>query len=185
MSNKLKNLCELCPGEIRGICCYYLTIIEDHLVYLPNHPCKFFDLKSKRCTIYENRHEINPNCLTLEEMYYLGSLPKKCPYILEDIEYQNNEDSVVLDLPGNITNKGMLDFHETNNQEHSKVGCYDIIRSPICPKCKSKDIEEELIESNSISFYRYECESCEYEWNNLKKQLKFNKKRNWIKKTIK
>ena len=171
-----ENLCFNCPEEIRGICCYFLTEIEGHLIYLSNHPCKYLNLNTRKCSIYEKRHEINPNCLTLKEMYIKGTLPKNCPYVINDPIYQKRKDTVILTLPFNMSNKGKLEFSKLNSQDHSEIGCYDIIRTAICPKCESGSILEEWDDKEDVLFFRYQCKNCNHKWNNLEKQIEYNKK---------
>ena len=170
-----ENLCVNCPEEIRGICCNYLAWIEGHLIYLPNHPCKYLNLDTRKCSIYEKRHEINPNCLTLKEMYIKGTLPKNCPYIINDSTYQKRKDIALLALPFNISDKGKFEFSKLNNQEHSEIGCYDIIRTSICPKCESGNITEEWDDRKDVLFFKYKCNDCNHKWNNFEKQNEFRR----------
>jgi len=53
-------------------------------VYTP-FPCPYLDEKTRLCTVYENRHKINPDCLTLEEGIRIGVFPADCPYV-KDLE---------------------------------------------------------------------------------------------------
>jgi len=55
-------------------------LCDDELVYLP-FPCPHFDEKTRLCTVYEHRFEVNPDCLTLEEGIRLGVFPADCPYV--------------------------------------------------------------------------------------------------------
>lgn len=170
-----ENLCVDCPEEIRGICCYYSTKIEGHSIYLLNHPCKHFNPDTRKCSIYEKRHEINPNCLTLKEMYVKGTLPKNCPYVVNDSTYQKRKDIANLTLPFNVSDKGKLEFSKLNNQEHSEIGCYDIIRTSICPKCESGNITEEWDDRKDVLFFKYQCDDCNHKWNNFEKQIEFRR----------
>lgn len=44
-------------------------------------PCKFLDLETKECTVYENRLKMNPNCKTIDEIAEIGgNVPPKCNY---------------------------------------------------------------------------------------------------------
>lgn len=165
-----ENLCVNCPDEIRGICCYYLAWIGDYYIYLPNHPCKFFNPDTRKCSIYEKRHEINPNCLTLKEMYVKGTLPKNCPYVINDSMYQKRN-TAILTLPFSVSNSIKFEFSKLNSQQHSEIGCYDIIRTPICPKCESDNIKEEWDNRKDVLFFKYQCKDCKFEWNNLEKQI--------------
>jgi len=83
-----RNLCNECPPKLKGICCYSMLYLNGSLFTLTNHPCKYLNIKTGRCNIYNKKREINPNCLTLEEMYINGSFPKECSYVKNDIKYQ-------------------------------------------------------------------------------------------------
>ena len=69
------NICERC-----GKCCCVKIFVDDEVVYLPLF-CKFYDPQTKLCTVYENRFEANPHCLTVEEGVELGVFPEGCPYV--------------------------------------------------------------------------------------------------------
>ena len=176
MISTTENLCINCSDEIKGICCYYLTWLEGHLIYLPNHPCKYLNLNTRKCSIYEKRHEINPNCLTLKEMYIKGTLLKNCPYVINDSKYQKREDTAILTLPFNISDKTKFEFSQLNNRDHSEIGSYDIIRTSICPKCESRKIIEKWGERKDVLFFKYQCEGCNHKWNNFEKQINYNKR---------
>ena len=68
-------LCRRC-----GRCCYAKIVIDGEIVYLP-FPCPYLDEDTRLCTIYERRHEVNPDCLTLEEGIRIGVFPADCPYV--------------------------------------------------------------------------------------------------------
>jgi len=70
-----EDLCRRC-----GRCCYAKLLYDDELVYLP-FPCPHLDEKTRLCTVYERRFEVNPDCLTLEEGIRLGVFPADCPYV--------------------------------------------------------------------------------------------------------
>ena len=65
-------------------CCYYKIILDGRIAYTP-YPCMYLDTKTKLCTIYERRHEINPDCLTVDEGIKMGVFPADCPYV-KDLE---------------------------------------------------------------------------------------------------
>ena len=75
MSTHDENLCRRC-----GRCCYAKVIIETEVHYT-DIPCAFLDTGSRLCTVYENRFERNPECLTVEEGIALGVFPADCPYV--------------------------------------------------------------------------------------------------------
>jgi uncharacterized cysteine cluster protein YcgN (CxxCxxCC family) len=47
---------------------------------LPNHFCKFLDKEAKKCTIFERRFELNPECGSMEVMQEYGGMPPECNY---------------------------------------------------------------------------------------------------------
>lgn len=55
-------------------------IIGDEVHYTP-FSCRHLDLKTRLCTIYDRRHQVNPECLSLEEGILLGVFPADCPYV--------------------------------------------------------------------------------------------------------
>jgi len=69
------TLCEKC-----GRCCYAKLIIDGEVVYTP-FPCPHLDEETRLCTVYERRHEVNPDCLTVEMGIELGVFPADCPYV--------------------------------------------------------------------------------------------------------
>jgi uncharacterized cysteine cluster protein YcgN (CxxCxxCC family) len=83
--NESEEKCRKC-----GRCCCAKLIIEDEetgedeVVYTP-FPCTYLDVNTCLCTIYDNRHEVNPVCLTLENGIAIGVFPADCPYVA-DIE---------------------------------------------------------------------------------------------------
>jgi hypothetical protein len=110
-------------------------------------------------------------------MYVKGTLLKNCPYVINDSTYQKRKDTVILTLPFNVSNKGKLEFSKLNNQDHSEISSYDIIRTPICPKCESGNIIEEWADKKDVLFFNYKCKACNHKWNNFEKQIEFNKRR--------
>ncbi len=83
------NLCANCPEP--GCCCYFASIIQG-LQIKTDEACHFLNEKTGRCTIYSERHR-NPDCLTIEKMIELGTVPKWCPYVKDDPEYQARTDT--------------------------------------------------------------------------------------------
>jgi len=86
-----KNLCNYCPDNVRGLCCYFSDFIKGVQIVVDEH-CKFLNEETGWCTVYKERFQKNHNCLTIEKMKELGTLPRKCPYIQFDSEYQKRED---------------------------------------------------------------------------------------------
>ena len=68
-------LCNHC-----GKCCYQKLIIG-RTVYATPFPCKYLDVHTNQCTIYERRHEIYPDCLSMESGFKHSAFPADCTYI--------------------------------------------------------------------------------------------------------
>jgi uncharacterized cysteine cluster protein YcgN (CxxCxxCC family) len=75
-----ESLCRRC-----GRCCYRKLLVGDRIYYL-DVPCPYLDTETRLCTVYERRHEVNPDCLDVEEGIRIGVFPADCPYVqgLED-----------------------------------------------------------------------------------------------------
>lgn len=84
----IKELCSLCPKELRGMCCYrntkaYPTKDKGVFVIEYTNPCQYLNKKGW-CKVYTKRHEINPECLTMEEsLAKPHALPIGCKYIIK------------------------------------------------------------------------------------------------------
>ena len=44
-------------------------------------PCPNLDTESRLCLIYEDRHRLNPECLTVPKGIARGVFPADCPYV--------------------------------------------------------------------------------------------------------
>ena len=75
------TMCEKC-----GRCCYGKLILDGEVVYTP-FPCPYLDEDTRLCTVYERRHEVNPDCLTVEMGVELGVFPPDCPYVRDLPDY--------------------------------------------------------------------------------------------------
>lgn len=70
----------LCNGCAK---CCYKKIIVGRTVYITPFPCEYLDTHSNLCTIYDRRHELNPECLSLEVGMKHSAFPADCPYVPE------------------------------------------------------------------------------------------------------
>ncbi len=73
-----ESLCKGC-----GKCCYEKLEEEDGTIIYTDVPCRFLDVTTKRCKLYEHRFEVCSDCLklteeTLTERYWL---PLSCGYV--------------------------------------------------------------------------------------------------------
>ena len=57
-----ENICRQC-----GLCCFEKIEDEDGSIFFTTTPCRYLDVVSRECLIYERRFEINPDCVKLTE----------------------------------------------------------------------------------------------------------------------
>ena len=74
---QLEALCNHC-----GKCCYK-KIIVGRTVYISPFPCEYLDTEKNLCTIYDRRHELNPDCLSMETGFKHSAFPTDCTYVPE------------------------------------------------------------------------------------------------------
>ena len=83
----MENKCDGCKHM--GMCCYRVLREGVTLYILPSLPCQYLG-KDMRCTVFERRHEVNPECATMEEVAKLGGVPSKCNYRFDyDFRYKD------------------------------------------------------------------------------------------------
>ena len=65
-----------------GECCFEKIEDERGNIFYTRTACRFLDVVSRRCKIFERRFEINPSCvkLTPELVETLRWLPRDCGY---------------------------------------------------------------------------------------------------------
>lgn len=68
-------LCSQC-----GKCCYK-KIIVGSTVFITPFPCEYLDTETNLCTVYERRHEANPECLNMVEGMKHSAFPADCGYV--------------------------------------------------------------------------------------------------------
>ena len=62
-----------------GKCCLNAGIHPVHKVgLLIGGSCKYLDAQTNLCLIFENRHILNPDCLTLAQAIKIKRLPNSC-----------------------------------------------------------------------------------------------------------
>ena len=82
MSDAHEALCRKC-----GRCCRVKLIVEDEVFVLPE-ACPHLDPETKLCRVYERRHEVNPECATMEQAIAARVFPDDCPYVADIPEYR-------------------------------------------------------------------------------------------------
>ena len=69
-----------------GRCCAVKLIVDDTVIYTDEY-CRYLDPQTRTCTVYERRHEVNPECLPLEEAVRMRLLPADCPFVADVPDY--------------------------------------------------------------------------------------------------
>lgn len=77
------SLCKQC-----GECCFEKIEDDRGNIFYTRAACRFLDVDSRRCKIFERRFEINPSCikLTPELVESLRWLPRDCGYHRKPVE---------------------------------------------------------------------------------------------------
>lgn len=72
---------DLCLGC--GSCCFEKIEDERGTIFYTQTPCRYLDVVTRHCRIYDNRFAINPECvkLTPELVPALHWLPRNCGYV--------------------------------------------------------------------------------------------------------
>lgn len=80
----VENPCDNCPPGIKGSCCFYSVLMGANNIFLLKHPCKYLDLNTGDCTIYNKRNEVlsSFNCSNPLVSLEKGNFPKHCFYYI-------------------------------------------------------------------------------------------------------
>jgi uncharacterized protein len=72
-----EGLCQQC-----GLCCFEKIEDEEGRIFFTSTPCRYLDISTRRCRIYQKRFKINPECveLTPELVKTLKWLHPGCGY---------------------------------------------------------------------------------------------------------
>ncbi len=73
-----ESICNRC-----GKCCYEKVDLGGGIIRYTDEPCVHLDTETNLCKVYENRHEAEPDCISLTEhlVRTLGWLPEDCAYL--------------------------------------------------------------------------------------------------------
>ena len=98
----------LCDGCAR--CCLVKLEDEDSgQLYYTNVACRFLDLESCRCTVYDERKARNPQCMVLDaSAQTLELLPRTCAYRLYDEDRELDVDSSELPVRGRVVSEEFI-----------------------------------------------------------------------------
>ena len=97
-----EDTCERC-----GRCCYQKLWIEDRIYYTP-FPCEYLDIETRLCAVYRKRHQVNPQCLDIEEGIRLGVFPADCPYVRDLPDYVPPVEDVIDPLAVRLIEQGKI-----------------------------------------------------------------------------
>jgi uncharacterized cysteine cluster protein YcgN (CxxCxxCC family) len=75
--NEWENICERC-----GLCCFEKIEDERGNIFFTRTPCRYLDVVTRECRVYERRFAVNPECvkLTPELVGELRWLHDGCAY---------------------------------------------------------------------------------------------------------
>lgn len=82
-----ETICKKC-----GKCCYEKLDLGGGVIRYTDEPCTHLDTATKLCKVYENRSEIEPDCIQLTEAVVreLTWMPEGCAYV----EYVEMKDTL-------------------------------------------------------------------------------------------
>lgn len=101
----MKNLCDDCSKETRGLCCCINLPINGFNLILENVPCHFLDLDTMKCSVYDNRKKIASWCLKGEKLFGHGALPEGCLYLEGHPEREPNPKRLIKDVLSELPEK--------------------------------------------------------------------------------
>jgi uncharacterized cysteine cluster protein YcgN (CxxCxxCC family) len=83
-------LCRKC-----GKCCYEKVDLGGGVIQYTDEPCVHLDTETKLCRVYEKRHEVEPDCISLTEQMVriLNWLPEDCAYV-EYVSFRETVETV-------------------------------------------------------------------------------------------
>ena len=72
-----EGICQQC-----GVCCFEKYENDNGTIFFTRTPCRYLDISTRSCRIYERRFDINPECvkLTPELVSRLNWLHDDCGY---------------------------------------------------------------------------------------------------------
>jgi uncharacterized cysteine cluster protein YcgN (CxxCxxCC family) len=73
-----EQLCKRC-----GLCCFEKFEADSGTIFFTATPCRYLDVDTRECKIYERRFEINPECVQLTE-----EMVRTLPWLHDDCGYR-------------------------------------------------------------------------------------------------
>lgn len=85
-----ESICRRC-----GRCCYEKIDLGGGIIRYTKEPCRYLDVETKMCKVYENRTEVEPDCIILTEdkVREISWMPEGCAYV-EHVRFQDTLESV-------------------------------------------------------------------------------------------
>lgn len=77
-STNWEELCHQC-----GTCCFEKLEDDSGTVFFTSTPCRYLDITTRRCKVYERRFTINPDCIQLSP-----ALVKNLNWLHDDCGYR-------------------------------------------------------------------------------------------------
>ncbi len=76
-----------------GKCCYEKVDLGAGVIHYTDEPCVYLDTETNLCKVYDRRHEVEPDCISLTEhlVRNIHWLPEGCAYV----EYVRHKDTLL------------------------------------------------------------------------------------------
>jgi uncharacterized cysteine cluster protein YcgN (CxxCxxCC family) len=82
--------CLECP--VRGSCCFLEANVGNNIRVIMNDACQYLNVNTGLCNIFDNRFSINKNCLSIDKMLELQTVPVDCLYVTDKKKYKKERD---------------------------------------------------------------------------------------------
>jgi uncharacterized cysteine cluster protein YcgN (CxxCxxCC family) len=71
-------------------CCYEKVDLGGGVIRYTDEPCEHLDTETKLCKVYDRRHEVEPDCISLTPhlVRFLHWMPTECAYV-EKIRHED------------------------------------------------------------------------------------------------
>jgi len=95
-----ESICRRC-----GRCCAVKIVVEGRVIYTRDM-CRHLDPHTGLCTVYEWRHQVNPECADMSEAIRAGLLPADCPYVADIPDYVGPIETLPADSEAVLAERG-------------------------------------------------------------------------------
>lgn len=76
--DRWESICARC-----GLCCFEKLEDESGTIFFTSRACRYLDIHTRRCRVYERRFQINPECVALTP-----ELVERLPWLHDDCAYR-------------------------------------------------------------------------------------------------